>query len=112
MASWFLLFKEREGKSGIMKKALSTADDRARSLYAIILKHFAAAAIVFSISASLWAAETKAVSNCEGARYIPSSSMARKYFANAFVSHFDAVGQSKTSDLLKKAQNMLPTRVE
>jgi len=37
-------------------------------VYAIILKHFAAAAMVFSISASLWVAETKAVSNWEGAR--------------------------------------------
>ena len=37
--------------------------------------------------------------------------MARKYVANALVSQAEAVGQSWTSFLLKKAQSMLPTLV-
>lgn len=35
---------------------------------AISLKHLAAAAMVLSMSSPLWAAETKAVSNWDGAR--------------------------------------------
>jgi len=38
----------------------------------------AAASIVWSVSDSVWASDTKAASNCDGARYMPRSSMAWK----------------------------------
>ena len=52
---------------------------------------FPQASRVRSRSASVWAKETKAVSNCDGGRLTPWRSMALKYRAKSFVSHREAV---------------------
>src|SRR6185369_7935587 len=88
------------------------SDFRIGDLFYSCLKHLPAAAIVLSRSSVECAIETKPVSNCEGARYIPSSSIPRKKDAKALVSLVAALSQSVTSFFVKKAQIMLPTRVE
>ena len=68
------------------------------------------ASIVLSISSSVCAKLTNAHSNCEGARYTPSSSIDRKKRPYRSVSHLLALGQSVTGPSVKKAVSIEPTR--
>src|SRR5262245_39051350 len=70
-----------------------------------------AASTVRSMISSVCAVETKAASNCDGARYTPSSSMAWKNRAKASRSLRLAVAQSRTVSEVKKLVNIEPTRL-
>mmetsp|Transcript_12952 Transcript_12952/g.43821 ORF Transcript_12952/g.43821 Transcript_12952/m.43821 type:complete len:218 (+) Transcript_12952:17-670(+) len=65
-----------------------------------------AAAMVFSMSSSVWARLVKPASNCDGARYTPRSSMARCHLANFSVSDCFASSKLRTGPLQKKKPNM------
>src|SRR5262245_37868845 len=75
------------------------------------VKALRAASIVRSMISSVCAIETKAASNCDGARYTPSSSMAWKKRAKASRLLRLAVAQSRTGSEVKKVVNMEPTRL-
>src|SRR5215831_13375894 len=68
-----------------------------------------AAAIVCWMSSSVCAALKNAASNCDGGRYTPFSSMARKNLPNASVSDFAAESQPVTGQGAKNQVNIDPT---
>src|ERR1051326_8603044 len=70
-----------------------------------------AAAIVFPASSRVCAALKNAASNCDGGKYIPASSIARKNLPNAIVSHLEAEFQSVTGPAVKNHVNIDPTRL-
>src|SRR5229473_5875412 len=70
-----------------------------------------AAAIVRCTSCSVCVEPTNAASYCEGGRYTPPSSMARKNLPNTSVFDFDAESQSVTGPSVKNHVNMDPTRL-
>mmetsp|Transcript_33614 Transcript_33614/g.85112 ORF Transcript_33614/g.85112 Transcript_33614/m.85112 type:complete len:284 (+) Transcript_33614:745-1596(+) len=65
-----------------------------------------AASMVASMSASVCASDVKPASNCEGARYTPSSSMPRWKRPNLAVSALSASSKLCTGPLQKKKPNM------
>ena len=79
---------------------------------AIVANACFAAAMVWWTSFSVWAALRNAASNCDGGRYTPRSSMARKKRAKALVSHLAADVQSVTGPCVKNQVNIDPTRLQ
>src|SRR5262247_4445018 len=75
------------------------------------VKALRAASIVRSMISSVCEVETKAASNCDGARYTPSSSMAWKNRAKASRLLRLAEAQSRTGSEVKKVVNIEPTRL-
>src|SRR3970282_91284 len=76
----------------------------------IARKALSAACTVASISSSPCAIDMNPASNCDGAKYTPCSSMARKNAAYCFVSAVLAVAPLTTGRTVKKAVNIVPTR--
>src|SRR5215475_15349844 len=74
------------------------------SSYQICVKALRDASIVRSMISSVCAVEMKAASNCDGARYTPSSSMAWKNRAKPWRSLRLAVSQSRTGSEVKKVE--------
>ena len=68
--------------------------------------------MVWWMSFSVWAALRNAASNCDGGRYTPLSSMARKKRAKALVSHLAAEVQLVTGPSVKNQVNIDPTRLQ